>query len=79
MTGIDAATFLDRLTPGRLPGVGRIGLTYMLTGHGMIEAEFTAARLAEDRFYLVGAAVGELRFLDWDALPRSRRPEGPGR
>ena len=38
---------------------------YMLTEHGMVEAEFTATRLAEDRFYLVGAAAGELRFLDW--------------
>ena len=65
VAGADAAAFLDRLTPGRLPEVGRIGLMYMLTEHGMVEAEFTAARLAEDRFYLVGAAVGELRFLDW--------------
>ena len=65
VTGPDAAPFLNRLTPGRLPAVGRIGLMYMLTEHGMVEAEFTAARLVEDRFYLVGAAVGELRFLDW--------------
>ena len=65
VTGADAAAFLNRLTPGRLPEVGRIGLMYMLTEHGMVEAEFTAARLAGDRFYLVGAAAGELRFLDW--------------
>ena len=65
VTGADAAPFLDRLTPGRLPNVGRIGLMYMLTDHGMVEAEFTVARLGEDHFYLVGAAVGELRFLDW--------------
>ena len=65
VAGADAASFLDRLTPGRLPRPGRIGLVYMLTEQGMVEAEFTAARLAEDCFYLVGAAVGELRFLDW--------------
>lgn len=65
VTGPDAAIFLDRLTTNRLPEVGRIGLTYMLTEVGMVEIEFTIARLADDRFYLVGAAVGELRFEDW--------------
>ena len=63
--GPDAEKFLDRLTAGRIPRVGRIGLVYMLTEAGMVEAEFTAARLADDRFYLVGAAVGQLRFHDW--------------
>ncbi|NNF65449.1 MAG: GcvT family protein [Acidimicrobiia bacterium] len=65
VTGSDATTFLDRLTTNRLPRVGRMGLTYMLTPHGMVEAEFTIARLADDEFYLVGAAVGEVRFEDW--------------
>ena len=86
LAGPDSSAFLDRLTPGRLPGVGRIGLMYMLTEHGMVEAEFTAARLAEDRFYLVGAAAGELRFLDWmrsrvldGRKGRGLGPEGPER
>jgi len=86
VTGADAAAFLDRLTPGRLPEVGRIGLMYMLTEHGMVEAEFTASRLARDRFYLVGAAVGEQRFLDWmrshvldGREGRELGPEGPER
>ena len=65
VTGPDAAAFLDRLTTNRLPNVGRMGLTYMLTDVGMVEIEFTIARLAEDHFYLVGAAVGEVRFEDW--------------
>ncbi len=86
IAGPDAAAFLDRLSPSRLPQVGRIGLMYMLTDHGMVEAEFTAARLAEDRFYLVGAAVGELRFLDWmrhhvldGREGRGLGPDGPER
>ncbi len=65
VTGPDAASFLDRVTTNRLPPVGRIGLTYLLTEHGMVEAELTIARLAGDHFYLVGAAVGEVRFEDW--------------
>ncbi len=86
VAGAGAAAFLDRLSPSRLPGVGRIGLMYMLTDHGMVEAEFTAARLAADRFYLVGAAVGELRFLDWlrghvldGREGRGLGPDGPER
>ena len=65
VTGSGAAAFLDRLTTNRLPRVGRMGLTYMLTEHGMVEIEFTIARLGENHFYLVGAAVGEVRFEDW--------------
>ena len=65
LSGPDAPALLDRLIPGRIPPVGRIGLAYMLTEHGMVEAEFTVARLARDRFYVVGAALGELRFFDW--------------
>ena len=86
VTGADAASLLDRLTPGRLPQPGRIGLVYMLTEEGMVEAEFTATRLAEDRFYLVGAALGEVRFLDWmrshvldGREGRDVGPEGPER
>lgn len=86
VSGADAASFLDRITPGRLPQVGRIGLMYMLTEHGMVEAEFTAARLAGDRFYLVGTALGELRFLDWmrsrvldGRKGRDVGPQGPER
>ncbi len=70
VTGPDASAFLDRLTTNQLPKVGRIGLTYMLTELGMVEIEFTIARLAEDHFYLVGAAVGEVRFEDWMAHHR---------
>ncbi len=72
ITGPDAAAFLDRLSTGRIPPVGRMGLTYMLTDSGMVEIEFTIARLAAEHFYLVGAAVGEIRFEDW--LRHRRRP-----
>ncbi len=65
VTGPDAAGFLDRLTTNRLPQVGRMALTYMLTERGMVEIEFTIGRLAANHFYLVGAAVGEVRFEDW--------------
>jgi dimethylglycine dehydrogenase len=65
LLGGDAAAFLDRVSASRVPAIGRIGLIYLLTDQGMVEAELTAARLSENSFYLVGAAVGEVRFGDW--------------
>src|SRR4029077_13643960 len=38
---------------------------YMLNGRGGIVCEFTITRLAEDRFYLIGAAAAEWHDLDW--------------
>ena len=61
LCGPNAAQALDWLTTNHLPRVGRIGLNYMLTPAGRVEAELTITRLAEDRFYLVGAAVAELK------------------
>ncbi len=64
VSGADAAAALDALTTSRLPRVGRIGLTYLLTPTGRLESEMTVTRLAEDRFYLVSAAVGERKDLE---------------
>ncbi len=61
LTGPDAAEALDALTANRLPRMGRVGLNYFLTPTGRVEGEMTVTRLAEDHFYLVSAAVGELK------------------
>ncbi|MCV2870688.1 FAD-dependent oxidoreductase [Defluviimonas sp. WL0050] len=65
VSGPDAAAFLDRLVPNKLPGVGRIGLTHLLNDNGRIELETTVVRLAEDRLYLVCAAFFEQRLVDY--------------
>ena len=63
--GVDAAKFLDRQIPNKLPAkVGGIALTHLLNRRGRIEIELTVVRLAEDRFYLVCAAFFEQRLLD---------------
>ena len=67
LAGPGAAKALDRLCANRLPRVGRIALTQMLTPKGRVWGEATVARLAEDRFYLVAAAVAELHHRDWIA------------
>ena len=72
VTGADAASYLDRILANRVPRrAGGISLSHPLTDSGRIEGEFTVTRLADDRFYLLSAAVAELR--DLDLLMLSRR------
>ncbi len=65
VSGRDAAAFVDRLIPNRLPSQpGRIALTHLTNENGRIEVEATIVRLAEDRFYFTCAAFFEQRMLD---------------
>ena len=73
VTGVGAAAFLDRLICGRLPKVGRVVLGYMCSPKGGVMSELTITRLAEDRFYLCGAATAEWHDHQW--LLRQRRPD----
>ncbi|MFY9244272.1 MAG: FAD-dependent oxidoreductase [Roseicyclus sp.] len=53
--GPGAAAFLDWFTTNKLPKVGRINLTYALTGAGTTRTEYTIMREEEDRFVLISA------------------------
>jgi len=57
VSGPGATAFLDWFTCNKLPRVGRIGLTYALTGHGTIRTEYTIARRRKDGYYLVSAGA----------------------
>lgn len=71
VAGPDAAAFLDRLIPNRLPSApGRIALTHLLADNGRIELETTITRLAQDRFYLNCAAFFEQRLIDYLTFAR---------
>ncbi len=59
LVGPDAARVLDSMMTNKVPNVGRVGLSYLLTPSGRIEGELTVTRLADDHLYLVSAAVGE--------------------
>jgi len=65
VSGPGAADCLDRLCANRLPAVGRVALTQMLSPRGGIESDLTITRLAPDRFYVVTAAATQARDLDW--------------
>ena len=67
--GPGAQEFLDWFTCNKLPSVGRVNLTYALTGAGTTRTEFTIVRLAEDEFYLISA--GGWAAYDGDFLRKS--------
>jgi len=55
--GPGATAFLDRFTCNRLPKVGRINLTYALTGAGTTRTEYTIVRRGAQDYYLVSAGA----------------------
>lgn len=63
--GPGAEAFLDRLCANRLPRLGRIALSQLLTPRGTIECDVTVTRLAPERFLVLSAAVAERHDLDW--------------
>ena len=69
--GPGASEFINRVFCGRLPDIGRIKLSYILTPLGKIWSEATIARLDENRFLLCGPTIADQRDHDW---LRSRSP-----
>ncbi len=67
--GPGATAFLDWFTSNKLPSVGRINLTYALTGTGTTRTEYTIVREAENEYYLVSA--GALTDYDGDFLRKA--------
>ena len=65
LEGPDAVAILDRIVCGKLPPVGRVRLSYMLTPEGRIWSEATIARLSENRFLLCGPTLAFDRDFDW--------------
>ncbi len=65
ISGPGAADWLDGLMAGALPKVGRVGLAYFCRESGKIFTEMTVTRLAENRFWALGAAAAEWHDRDW--------------
>ncbi len=75
LKGPGATAFLDWFTTNRLPRVGRVNLTYALTGAGTTRIEYTILRQAEDQYYLVSA--GAWAAYDADYLRRAMEDMAP--
>lgn len=71
ITGPKAADWTDTIMAGRVPKVGRMSLSPMLSPKGRLIGDFTIARLTEAEFQLTasyGAQAYHLRWF-WDHLP----------
>ncbi|PHQ83354.1 MAG: glycine cleavage system protein T [Thalassobium sp.] len=55
VTGPNARAWLDRIMAGRIPKVGRLSLTPMLSPKGRLMGDFTVSCLAEDHFRLTAS------------------------
>ncbi len=73
--GPGATEFLNWFTCNKLPSVGRINLTYALTGAGTTRTEYTIVRLAEQEYYLVSA--GAWTAYDSDYLRKAIEDNAP--
>lgn len=76
ITGADRHGFLDRLCCGRIATrAGRVGLGYLLNGHGGIKAEATLANIpasdrGPERVWYGSAAASEFHDRDWLMMHR---------
>ncbi|MBL8701104.1 MAG: GcvT family protein [Alphaproteobacteria bacterium] len=66
VSGPGAAAWLERTLTNRLPKIGRVSLSYLLTTNGGVRSEFTVFREGPAQFYLVSA--GALERHDFDCL-----------
>jgi dimethylglycine dehydrogenase len=65
VTGPDAETWLSRVLANRMPQQGRIALTPMLNHQGKLIGDFTVAKLAADRFFIIGSGIAENYHMRW--------------
>nr|WP_284504688.1 FAD-dependent oxidoreductase [Caballeronia sp. ATUFL_M1_KS5A] len=65
ISGAGARAWLDTMITGRVPNVGRVGLSYMCDEQGGIVTEVTVACLDHQRFWVISASTGEWHDRDW--------------
>lgn len=63
--GPGAEAFLDHVLAGRLPGVGRLALSPMLTPKGKLYGDLTVARLGDEHFMLFGSGTMQEAHRRW--------------
>jgi dimethylglycine dehydrogenase len=65
VTGAGAEEWLSHVMANRVPRVGRIALTPMLNERGKLIGDFTMARVAQDRVFLVCTYAAEDYYRRW--------------
>ena len=73
VTGPGARDWLDWIMAGKVPAVGRLSLTPMLSPKGKIIGDFTISALAEERFQLTASFGAQNYHMRWflQHLPQS--------
>ena len=65
ITGPGVAAWLDRIMAGRIPKIGRLTLTPMLSPKGRLIGDFTISRLGETEFQLTASYAAQGYHLRW--------------
>jgi dimethylglycine dehydrogenase len=65
VSGPSAEAWLDEIMAGRVPKVGRLSLTPMLSPKGRLVGDFTISRLAPERFQLTASYNAQAYHLRW--------------
>ena len=65
VSGPEAAGWLSRIMAGRVPPVGRIVLTPMLSPKGKLIGDFSIARLGVERFHLTASYAAQAFHMRW--------------
>ena len=66
VTGPDAESYLNRIFANTMPTKeGGIVLAHILSNAGRINAEMTITRMGDNHFYLLSAAIAEIRDFDY--------------
>lgn len=63
--GPGAEAFLDKMLACKLPKIGRLTLTPMLTPKGKLYGDLTVARMDEETFYLFGSGTAQEMHRRW--------------
>ena len=65
VSGPNAVEWLNRIMANRVPEIGRVALTPMLSPRGRIIGDFTMARIAEDRVQLTASFAAQNYHMRW--------------
>ncbi len=65
VVGPDAEAWLNRVLANKMPKPGRMVLAPMLNPRGTVIGDFSVARLAPDRFLMIGSGVAEIYHMRW--------------
>src|SRR6185436_4043155 len=65
VVGPDAEAWLNRVLSNKMPKPGRMVLAPMLNPRGTVIGDFSVARLATDRFLMIGSGVAEIYHMRW--------------